>query len=204
MQQVADILRQERNTLEQLLYRLTILRALLAEQAEAYLSQAAGEVETARDQVREADLLRAARIQRLGRQGRTAPTLRQLAARAPEPWAGMFRDEHDASTNLVAEIEVVRYDAAERARAGIRRLAEKLNSDQLFPDQPPRSQMAGRVETRPAMAPPKLSTWLPIPFEDDLTPDDADLTSLTTETAYQDALVASGKLRIPSLIAFLR
>ena len=49
-----------------------------------------------------------------------------------------------------------------------------------------------------------LSTWSPLSFADDLYPDDADLTLLTTETAYQDALTASAKLQIPSLVAFLR
>ncbi len=206
MQEVADTLRQERNSLERLAYRLTVLRALLVERAEEHLTRAAGEVESARNQVRESDLLRAAQVQLLaGRTPRTSPpTLRQLAASAPEPWAGMLRDEHDATTNLVAEIEVVRYDAAERARQGIRRVAEMLNSDRLFPDRPSHSHRHRAMRTGPAMAPPKLSSWSPIPFTDDLTPDDTDLMLLTTEAAYQDALTAAGKLQIPALIAFLR
>lgn len=206
MQEVADILRQERNSLERLLYRLTVLRALLVERAEVFLSRAADEVEVARNELRETDLLRAAQVQLMGvrsRQG-SAPTLRQLAALASEPWARMLRDEHDASTNLVAEIEVVRYDAAERARQGMRRVADMLNGNQLFPERLTRSPARGRVEAGPTAAPPKLSTWSPETFTDDLGPDDIDLTLLTTEAAYQDALTASGKLQIPSLIAFLR
>lgn len=206
MQDVADILRQERNKLEGLSYRLTVLRALLAEGAEGFLSRAAAEVETARNEVRETDLLRAAQVQLLGvtTVGGYPPTLRQLAALAPRPWAGILRDEHDATTDLVAEIEVVRYDAAERARHGIRRVAEMLNSERLFPDPAASTRVPDTVEHQPPTAPPKLSTWSPMPFDDDLAPDDTDLTLLTTESAYQDALTASAKLQIPALIAFLR
>lgn len=209
MQEVAEVLRQERNSLEQLLYRLTALRALLAGRDEPFLTWAAAEVETARNQVREIDLLRAAQVQLLGVYGpnRTIPTLRQLASLAREPWAGILRDHHDALTNMVAEIEVVRYGSAERARQGIRRVADaqSVNRRRRGPSwSPARQHVSSPPETRPASAPPKLSTWVPMPFDDDLAPDDGDLSLLTTESAYQDALTASGKLQIPSLIAFLR
>jgi hypothetical protein len=209
MQEVADVLRQERNSLEQLLYRLTALRALLAGRDEAFLSWAAGEVETARNQVREVDLLRAAQVQLLGVYGpsRTTPTLRQLASLAREPWSGILRDHHDALTNMIAEIEVVRYGCAERARQGIRRVADAQTAEERrrgASRRPTRQPVSSPVEARPASPRPKLSTWTPVPFGDDLAPDDADLTLLTTESAYQDALTASGKLQIPSLIAFVR
>lgn len=209
MQEVADVLRQERNSLEQLLYRLTALRALLTGRDEGFLSWAANEVEAARNQVREVDLLRAAQVQLLGVYGpnRTIPTLRQLASLAREPWSGILRDHHDALTNMVAEIEVVRYGSAERARQGIRRVADALTVEEHrhgVARRPARQHAASRVETRPAAPRPRLSTWMPVPFGDDLAPDDADLTLLTTESAYQNALTASGKLQIPSLIAFLR
>ncbi|HET8931681.1 MAG TPA: hypothetical protein VFN21_13555 [Acidimicrobiales bacterium] len=209
MQEVADVLRQERNSLEQLLYRLTALRALLTGRDEAFLTWAAGEVESARNQVREVDLLRAAQVQLLGVYGpnRTIPTLRQLASLAREPWSGILRDHHDALTNMVAEIEVVRYGSAERARQGIRRVADAQTAEERRRGanrRPTRRHVTSPVETGPAAHRPKLSTWTPMPFGDDLAPDDGDLTLLTTESAYQDALTASGKLQIPSLIAFLR
>ena len=209
MQEVADVLRQERNSLERLWYRLTILRALLKNHDEACLSRAALEVEQARQQVREVDLLRAAQVQLLGVRGprRTVPTLRQLASLAGEPWAGMLRDHHDALTNLVADIEVVRHHSAGQARRGIRRVADAQHDGEFTrrPERVAARERAGSpIEGRPASSPPKLSTWIPSTFEDDVDPDDEDLTLLTTETAYQDALTASGKLQIPSLIAFLR
>lgn len=209
MQEVAEVLRLERNSLEHLLYRLTALRALLTGRDEQFLSWAANEVESARNQVRETDLLRAAQVQLLGVHGpnRTIPTLRQLASLAREPWAGILRDHHDALTNMVAEIEVVRYGSAERARQGIRRVADAQTAEERRRGRlpaPSRQHVGGPVETRPAAQRPKLSTWMPLSFGDDLGPDDGDLTLLTTESAYQDALTASGKLQIPSLIAFLR
>lgn len=209
MQEVADVLRQERTSLDRLLYRLTALRALLTGRDEAFLSMAAGEVEAARNQVREVDLLRAAQVQLLGVHGpgRTIPTLRQIASLAREPWAGILRDQHDALNNLVAEIEVVRYGCSERARQGIRRVADAQNVGARHRGprrQPARQHAGGPIEAGPAGPIPKLSTWTPLAFDDDLSPDDGDLTLLTTESAYQDALTASGKLQIPSLIAFLR
>lgn len=209
MQEVADVLRQERNSLEQLLYRLTVLRALLTGRDEAFLSWSAGEVDAARNHVREVDLLRSAQVQLLGvyGPGHSAPTLRQLASFAREPWSGILRDHHDALTNLIAEIEVVRYGSAERARQGIRRVADAQMIGERHREsrrRAARRRAASSVEASPASAPPQLSTWMPMPFGDDLVPDDADLTLLTTEAAYQDALTCSGTLQIPSLIAFLR
>lgn len=209
MQEVADVLRQERQALERLLYRLTVSRALLASREAQFLGWSAQEVERARQTVREVDLLRAANVQLLGVRGpnRQAPTLRQLASLAGDPWAGMLRDHHDALTGLVAEIEVVSHQAAELARRGIRRVADAQAADDAATRHrhvPERAGVSSPVEGAPASAPPPLSTWSPLSFEDDLSPDDADLTLLTTETAYQDALTASAKLQIPSLVAFLR
>ncbi len=208
MQEVADVLRQERTTLERLLYRLTSLRALLDDRDVEFLTWAALDVESARNQVREVDLLRAAQVQLLGVRGpsRSVPTLRQLASLAREPWAGMLRYHHDELTDLVAEIEVVRHRAAELARQGIRRTADAQAGDRARRDSrraPRRERVHSPIEGRPATAPPKLSSWSPLTFSDDIGPDDNDLTLLTTESAYQDALTASGTLQVPSLIAFL-
>lgn len=209
MQEVADVLRQERHALERLLYRLTALRALLAAREAQFLGWSSQEVERARQQVREVDLLRAANVQLLGVRGmnRQAPTLRQLASLTGDPWAGMLRDHHDALTGLVADIEVVSHQAADDARRGIRRVADAQAADDAAARHrfaPERERVGSPVEGPPTSAVPPLSTWTPLSFTNDLSPDDADLTLLTTESAYQDALTASAKLQIPSLIAFLR
>jgi hypothetical protein len=51
---------------------------------------------------------------------------------------------------------------------------------------------------------PALSAWRASTFSDELLPDDEDLTMLAKEGAYERVLAASGKLQIPSLLAFLR
>ena len=158
MQEVADVLRQERDSLDQLLFRLTALRALLTGRDEPFLSRAAQEVTTARNQARAVDLLRAAQVQLLGVHGpnHSVPTLRQLASLAREPWAGILRDHHDALTDLVAEIEVARYGSAERARQGIRRVAEAQMVDERRREshrQPVRQHVSSPVEVRPSARP---------------------------------------------------
>ena len=210
MQEIADVLRQERHALERLSYRLTISRALLAAREAQFLTWSSREVDEAHQCVREIDLLRAANVQLLGVWGvnRQAPTLRQLASLASSPWSGMLRDHHDALTGLVADIEVVAHQTAEAARRGIRRVAEAQSAADIAIERrleqrvPPRS--TGSPEGRPASARPPLSTWSPMTFGDDVLPDDEDLTLLTTEAAYQNALTSAEKLQIPALIAFLR
>lgn len=211
MQEVADVLRQERHALELLLYRLTVARALLEGHEVRYLTWSSQEVDRSRQRVREVDLLRAANVQLLGVRGphRQAPTLRQLASLAGDPWAGILRDHHDALTRLVADIEVVAHQAAEYARRGIRKVAElQQASDDAAPDRstvPGRDQAhSGHLEGNPTSPPAPLSTWVPLTFDDEVLPDDEDLTLLTTEAAYQNLLTASGKLQVPSLISFLR
>lgn len=210
MQEVAEVLRQERHALELLLYRLTISRALLQVQDVEFLTWSSREVERARQRVREVDLLRAANVQLLGVRGvnRQAPTLRQLASLAGDPWSGILRDHHDALTGLVADLEVVAYQAAEFARRGLRRVADaqsELDDHVLdFESLTDASALVGHPEGGPARKSPPLSSWRATSFQDDILPDDEDLTLLTTENAYQDALTASGKLQVPSLIAFLR
>lgn len=210
MEELADVLRQERHHLEVLLYKLTLTRLLLQAREVRFLRWSSQEVERARQRTREIDLLRAANVQLLGVRGvhGQAPTLRQLASLAGVPWAGILRDLHEAMAALVAEIEVVAHQAAELARGGIRTVAEA----QERADRSPRAQQAAgsrerrasAVESGPVAPSPALSTWRPLPFDDEILPDDGDLTLLSTETAYQDALAASGKLQIPSLLAFLR
>lgn len=210
MQEVADVLRQERHALELLLYRLTVARALLSAEDAQFLTWSSREVERARQRVREIDLLRAANVQLLGVRGmrRQAPTLRQLASLASDPWAGILRDHHDALTGLVADIEVVAHQAAEHARQGIRNVADILMAETASAEAlrhvPDRRQEQSPLEGTPATKTPPLSAWRPLSFSDDVWPDDHDLTLLSTETAYQDVLTTAGKLQVPSLIAFLR
>ena len=206
MEELAEVLRQERHHLEVLLYRLTMARLLLQAREVRFLRWTSQEIERARQRTREVDLLRAANVQLLGVRGLhgQAPTLRQLASLAGVPWAGILRDHHDAMAALVAEIEVAAHQAAEFARDGIREVADAQEAVDRASAKVRTGRRRGASGKRPTPPAPTISTWRPLPFDDELLPDDGDLSLLTTESAYQDALAASGKLQIPSLLAFLR
>lgn len=210
MEELADVLRQERHHLEVLLYRLTLTRLLLRDQKVRFLGWSSEEIQRARQQTREIDLLRAAHVELHGGRASSGqpPTLRQMASLAGDPWAGILRDHHDALSELVAEIEVVAHATAEAARKGIRRLADDAHAASINGPRatkaPARNQSTSPVEPQPATPRPALSAWRAAPFSDELLPDDGDLTMLAKEGAYERVLAASGKLQIPSLLAFLR
>jgi hypothetical protein len=210
MEELADVLRQERHHLEVLLYRLTLTRLLLRDQKVRFLGWSSEEIQQARQQTREIDLLRAAHVQLLEVRGSGGqpPTLRQMASLAGDPWAGILRDHHDALGELVAEIEVVAHATGEAARKAIRGLADDAQTRSTKAPRggkvPARNQKTSPVEPQPVVPRPALSAWRAAPFSDELLPDDEDLTLLAKEGAYERVLAASGKLQIPSLLAFLR
>ncbi len=208
MEELADVLRQERHHLEVLHYRLTSTRLLLRDRQVRYLGWASDEVQRARQQTRETDLLRAANVQLLGLKSTSGPpTLRKLAGLAHDPWAGILRDHHDALSELVASIEVVAHATADAARREIGRLAREATTATATADRGGSSRRrpgTGTLETPPTPVPPAMSTWRAVPFSEELLPDDIDLTQLARERAYERVLAASGKLQIPSLLAFLR
>ena len=135
MDELAAVLRRERDLLDQLRFRFVETRLLLAAREIRYLRWATAEVDQARQRAQAADLLRAANIERhrppAGRSGRC--TLRQLANASQGPWDGILRDHHEGLCALVAEIEVIGHRNAELARSGIRQLAEASPASPLEP-----------------------------------------------------------------------
>lgn len=115
MERVASILERERELLEALLFKLVETRLVLQANELRFLSRATAEVDLARTRCREIDLIRATTV------ADHAPglSLRDLAARAPEPWPVILRDHHDALAPLVAEIELAAHQNAELARLGL-------------------------------------------------------------------------------------
>src|SRR5215218_10884535 len=80
MDELAAVLRRERDLLDQLRFRFVETRLLLAAREIRYLRWATAEVDQARQRAQAADLMRAARVERLADRGAAAPpTLRQLA-----------------------------------------------------------------------------------------------------------------------------
>ena len=118
MERINAILEREEEVLETLLFKLVATRLLLENGERRFLSRATREVERARTRARELDLMRAATVS----QHRPGVTLRDLAAEAPEPWPGIFRDHHDRLTSLVAEIEVTAHLNSNEARLGLETL----------------------------------------------------------------------------------
>jgi hypothetical protein len=185
------ILRRERHLLRLLLFKFVEVHVLLGCRELRFLPWAAREADRARQQLREIDLVRAATVQHLGLRGMRAgtPTLREVAAVAVEPSAGLLRDHHEALCALVAEVELVGHACAEAAHAGIGELARA--------DWRPRGR-ATLIDPPRAATPSRAAVISAEGFVDH------ELGVLGAESAYQAALEGTGRLRIPSLLAFLR
>jgi hypothetical protein len=110
MDELAGHLGRERRLLEVLLYKLVVVRQLLAAGEARFVAWAAAEVERAVERVREAELVRAALVARLAAELGVPTeelTLRALAEGAAAPWRAIFDDHRRAFLELVAEIEAV-------------------------------------------------------------------------------------------------
>src|SRR3954447_4360003 len=207
MDELAAVLRRERDLLDQLRFRFVETRLLLAAREIRYLRWATAEVDQARQRAQAADLLRAAGVERLSAgqgEGGEPLTLRQLANASEGPWDGILRDHHEGLCALVAEIEVIGHRNAELARSGIRQLPEASPASPLEP------WLAMAVHGGTADA-PSTTAMLDVEAADveavDLEAartDSSDLTTLAAETAFQEVITIAGRLRMPGLLAFLR
>jgi hypothetical protein len=194
MDELAAVLRRQRDLLDQLRFRFVETRLLLAAREIRYLRWATAEVDQARQRAQAVDLLRAANVERLGA-GQAEPlTLRQLANASQGPWDGILRDHHEGLCALVAEIEVIGHRNAELARSGIRQLAEASPASPLEP------WLAVAIHG-PSGETPTQTTVLDIEAS---RTDSSDLTTLAAETAFQEVITVAGRLRMPGLLAFLR
>jgi hypothetical protein len=195
MDELAAVLRRERDLLDQLRFRFVETRLLLAAREIRYLRWATAEVEQARKRAQAVDLLRAANFERLSDPDAPgARTLRQLANASTQPWDGILRDHHEGLCALVAEIEVIGHRNAELARAGIRQLAEASPASPLEPW----LAVAIHGPSRDVQA---TTTLLDVEAS---RTDSTDLTTLAAETAFQEVITIAGRMRMPGLLAFLR
>jgi hypothetical protein len=211
VQELVDILQAEQHQLDVLHYRLTVLGLVLAEGDLRHVRRATSDTGAARQRLREIDLLRATAALLYAPPGAAVddvPTARELACVATHPWASILRDLHETLSSLVSEVEVAGFNTAEQARTAIHDLAEagamapvdrSLGAGETDGDRRAVGSAAGRVVRRGVH-----TTWRAVPFDDMGGPDDQDLAPLTAERALQDALLSAGRLRVPSLLAFLR
>ncbi len=178
MEQLTDALRQEQSLLERMLFKLVETRPLLSAGEVRFVPLSTREVTRARQRACNADLGRAAVVgilQGIDRDAR-APTLRELAAQASEPWAGMLRDHHDALCGLVAEIEVAAHHNARFAREGLLQVQGGLPMAEV----PHQHRTALRDGNDPT------------------------LSLVAVHSACRSVLGSADSLRMPALLAFLR
>ncbi|WP_062305316.1 flagellar export chaperone FlgN [Demequina subtropica] len=104
--ELSAVLWRERELLETLLFKLEAEELIIASGRSRWLGRAAREVELVLDQIRAADLGRAAEAdaaaRSIGLDGDIS--LRDLAASAPAPWDEMLTAHHTALAALAAQI----------------------------------------------------------------------------------------------------
>lgn len=191
-------LESERALLEQLRYRFVVLGLVLDHREVRFLEWAMNDLECARARVREADLVRAAEVGLLGlKAAQGIPSLREVAAVAPAPWATMLRDHHDGLGTVVAEIEVHGHRIAQACRVGVAELAHT-------------GALAPAVETRPELVPSGtavggcVTTAAPEAARMRAPGQAEDLDPGSVEVLLGTALRIAGRLQLPALLAFLR
>lgn len=188
MQEVVEVLQRERDLLERLRFRFVSLELLVSSAQVRFLDWAVHDVQLARHRAREADLVRAAAVGALRLEGADgAPSLREVAAAASAPWAGILRDHHDGLCGVVAEIEMHGHRVAQASRDGLATLAHTGHLSPSLLTVPPR----GPDDETNMAGPVTLAA-------------DAELDPLDIERILSDVLASTGRLRMPALLAFLR
>lgn len=195
MQDLADVLQRERALLEQLRFRFVSLELLLEAREARFLTWATQDVERARRLVRQTDLARAAIVGQLNLKGaRGIPSLREVAAVAPSPWAGIFRDHHDSLGSVVTEIELHGHRIAQACRDGLAELAHE-----------------GSWRAAPALAAVAAASGGDASSSTGgnaaalIAPGQAEhLDPGTIEHLLHGVLTGGGRLQMPALLAFLR
>lgn len=188
VEDVVEVLQRERDLLERLRFRFVSLELLLAAAEVRFLDWAVHDVQLARHRAREADLVRAAAIGALRLEGADgAPSLREVAAAADPPWAGILRDHHDSLCVVVAEIEMHGHRVAQACRDGLAALAH-----------------TGRLTPSPVSVPSGGGDGEGGDVASLRAAGDDELDPLAVERILSDVLASTGRLRMPALLAFLR
>jgi hypothetical protein len=198
--ELIEVLQQERDRLEQLRFRYTALELLVQAREVRYWGWALQDLNRARIRVREVDLVRAAQVGVLDLPLTPGTaTLRDIAAAAPAPWSGILRDHHDSLASLVADIEL---HAHAIAQAGREALAELARTGTLALPPLPTTLVrvlvgAGEAASAPLAADGSKARLRAPGSAEDLDP-------VSIECLLGDVIAAAGRLRTPALLAFLR
>jgi hypothetical protein len=127
---VSNILWQERQLLELLVFKLEEEQLVLASGRTRWLSHATREVETVLAEIKRVELERAVLVAGAGRDlGLSgSPTLRELAGLTPEPWDGIFAEHRRALLALAQEIDTITKSNRDMLQRGNQAAREALAS----------------------------------------------------------------------------
>jgi hypothetical protein len=125
---LSSILWREREMMELLLFKLEEEQLLLASGRTRWLAHATREVELVLDQIRQAEVLRAAEVEAVARDYGLAsnPSLANLADSVPDPWADMLREHRKVFLSLAAEISALAEANRDLLTAGQRAVRETM------------------------------------------------------------------------------
>lgn len=120
----------ERETLELLLYTLTVERFVLSAGSARWLNRADADVRIAVERLRLSEIIRAAEVESLALSlGMASGTsLAELAAEVPEPWPVVLTDHRTALCALVVEVEAVAAENRRLLESGTDAIRETLDS----------------------------------------------------------------------------
>lgn len=107
LNELSEVLWQERRLLELLLFKLEEEQLLLAAGKTQWLGHATREVETVLDQIRAVELTRAIEAEAAALDLGTGAGLVALADAAPPPWDELLRDHHAAFVDLTNQIRTL-------------------------------------------------------------------------------------------------
>lgn len=128
MEKLSHILWRERELLETLLYKLEVEQLVMATGRTRWLLQAAREVETVLETIRETEVLRAVAAdeaaERIGLGPN--PSLSALVEASDEPWRSILADHRDAFARITADVTALADTNRELITAGIRSARETL------------------------------------------------------------------------------
>lgn len=126
---VSTILWRERQLLELLLFKLEEEQLLLAAGRARWLAQAANEVETVLEEIKNAELARSIEVDAVASELRLGPdvSLGDLIEAAPAPWSGIFADHRDAFLTMTQEILSVAGSNRELLNRGQRAVRDALS-----------------------------------------------------------------------------
>jgi hypothetical protein len=125
---VASVLWTERETLEDLLFRLVELQLVLAAGSTRWLNRVDEQVRAAMERLQHGEVMRSIQVETLAERLNLPPTstLAELASIAPEPWPLVLTEHRAALRSLVAEIDAVAVENRRLLQAGSKAIRETL------------------------------------------------------------------------------